>query len=388
MRPVILILIEHYLPGTRAGGPVRSVSNLVEALGDSFEFRILTSDHELDESEPYPDIEAGKWYPVGKAQVRYLKIEERRLFAFGEIIRRTPHDLLLLESIFERMSIFALVLRRVGGLKHGAVLITPRGHLGRGALEQKFVKKAGFLAVVRPLGLYSGLHWYATSAAERDEIVREFGPGEAARIRIIPNLPSTPITSALTVHLPKQPGSLRIVFLSRISRKKNLHFALETLREMSENVEFDIYGPLEDDIYWAECQAIVATLPTNIRVQYRGFVPFEQTIAVINGYHLFYLPTLHENYGHVIAEALAAGCPVLISNRTPWNDLEDFGAGWALPLDDQPAFSLVLKQMCALNDVDFAARREQVAKYLRQHPAASETGALFRTLFDELIARD
>jgi len=384
-KKTILIVIEHYLPGTRAGGPVRSISNLVEALGDTFDFCILTCDHDNDETETYPGIEAGVWYPVGKAQVRYLNARERQLFALGDIIRRTPHDLLLVESILERMSIFALVLRRLGRLGRVPILITPRGHLGAGALAQKFAKKASFLAVVRPLGLYNGLHWYATSEAEREDIVREFGPGEAPRIRVIPNLPSHATVAGYIVRPPKCAGALRVVFVSRISRKKNLHFALDSLRRLHGNVEFDIYGPIEDAHYWAECQSIIATLPTHIRVQYRGFVPFDQTIAVISGYHLFYLPTLHENYGHVIAEALSAGCPVLISDQTPWNEIEQFGAGWALALEDRMSFTRVLNQVCAMDESDFSAQLERVADYMRQHTAKSETAALFSALFKELI---
>ena len=48
---------------------------------------------------------------------------------------------------------------------------------------------------------------------------------------------------------------------------------------------------------------------------------------------LFFFPAHGENYGHVIAEAMAAGCPVLISDQTAWRNLEEKGAGWDLPLD-------------------------------------------------------
>ncbi|MBK8032150.1 MAG: hypothetical protein IPK17_22260 [Chloroflexi bacterium] len=71
-KPTILILIGHYLPGTLTGGPVRSVANLVDWLGDEFDFRILTADRDQGDSAPYPQVRAGEWYSVGKAHVRYL----------------------------------------------------------------------------------------------------------------------------------------------------------------------------------------------------------------------------------------------------------------------------------------------------------------------------
>ena len=51
-------------------------------------------------------------------------------------------------------------------------------------------------------------------------------------------------------------------------------------------------------------------------------------------YHFFILPTLGENFGHVFIEALAAGCPLIISNRTPWLELEKKGIGWDIPLEN------------------------------------------------------
>lgn len=74
----------------------------------------------------------------------------------------------------------------------------------------------------------------------------------------------------------------------------------------------------------------------------------------LSAYDLFLLPTLGENYGHVIHEALLAGCPVLISNRTPWRNLEALGIGWDLPLEDPEQFRTVL-QYCL--DMDSATYR-------------------------------
>ena len=50
------------------------------------------------------------------------------------------------------------------------------------------------------------------------------------------------------------------------------------------------------------------------------------------------LPTLGENFGHVISEALVGGCPVIISDQTPWRDLEKEQVGWDIDLNDEVSF--------------------------------------------------
>ena len=55
-RVTVLVFIGYYLPGYKAGGPVRSIANVVETLGDEFEFRIVTSDRDLLDEVPYPGI--------------------------------------------------------------------------------------------------------------------------------------------------------------------------------------------------------------------------------------------------------------------------------------------------------------------------------------------
>ena len=74
--------------------------------------------------------------------------------------------------------------------------------------------------------------------------------------------------------------------------------------------------------YWEKCQRIIDDLPENIQVKYNGTIGHEKVVREMASHDLFFLPTLGENFGHVIFEALAAGCPILISDQTPWRNLE------------------------------------------------------------------
>ena len=101
---------------------------------------------------------------------------------------------------------------------------------------------------------------------------------------------------------------------------------------------FDVYGPIEDQSHWDICKGIIDKTPSNIQINYCGAVEPDNIAATFDCYDLFLFPTLGENYGHVIAESLTVGTPVLISDRTPWRNLQEDRMGWDLSLDNEEGF--------------------------------------------------
>ncbi|MBZ5586525.1 MAG: glycosyltransferase, partial [Acidobacteriia bacterium] len=156
-------------------------------------------------------------------------------------------------------------------------------------------------------------------------------------------------------------------------------------------VDFDIYGPIEDGSYWQECQNLIGRLPTNIQVQYKGMIPHRQVYTALSRYDLFLFPTLGENFGHVIAEALLAGCPVLISDQTPWLGLEGMGVGWDRPVSEPARFREVLQRCLSMGPEEHAAMRARAARFGAKRandPAVIEQNrALFRCAL-EFAAKD
>ena len=219
-----------------------------------------------------------------------------------------------------------------------------------------------YIAVAKVLGLYKGAVWQASSEHEEADIREWFG--NDAQVVIAPNLP--PVINAADepkAAKGKIKGCLKIIFLSRISRKKNLDGALKMLNGLKGKVEFRIYGPMEDKIYWAECQKIINSLPENIKVKYCGSVKHDQVGAVMREHDLFLFPTLGENFSHVILEALCGECPILISDQTPWRDLEEKGVGWDLPLSKPDIFQEVLQRCVDVNDEEYVKWSELARKY-------------------------
>lgn len=336
-KPVVLTFVSNYLPGYKGGGPIRSISNIVDALGDEFHFRVVTADRDFGDEHPYEIArDETAWKQVGKAEVLYLPPSGRGFRDISRILRNTSHDLLYLNSFFNPdFTIKPLLARRLAGDGDKSCLVAPRGEFSPAALAVKPWKKRPYIAVAKAIGLYSGVTWEASTEYDATEIRSTIGP-RAGEIRIAMNIPDAPAVAALkgAEHLPRQNGEpLRICFVSRVAAKKNVDFAIEILDSIPIPVRFRIYGPIQDRQIYQQCQRLIAKLPRHVEVSFMGAVSHADVPRVFAQNDLFLFPTGGENYGHVIAESLAAGTPVLISDRTPWRNLASSGVGWDLPLE-------------------------------------------------------
>ena len=290
-RPRILITLDHYLPGYRFGGPIRTVSNLVDHLGDAFEFSIVTADRDLGDDRPYPDVQVNTWQTLGSSRVFYRTGRNRGVRGWVRLLRETPHDLLYLNSVFSRVTVLLLFLRRLGAIPRRPTILAPRGELSPGAMQFKQWRKRGFLKVAKRLGLFHGLVWQASSDLERGEILHTVNGARPMQVAVAVDLPPR-IPAALPSRREKTPGEARIVFVSRLARKKNLHVALQLIAKVEGRVVFDIYGPREDTQDWSECAAIMATLPSSVAATYCGEVEPRDVRQVFARYDLFLFPTL------------------------------------------------------------------------------------------------
>jgi glycosyltransferase involved in cell wall biosynthesis len=366
-KPTILIIAGHYLPSTKAGGAMRAIINLIDYLGDEFNFRVLTTDRDLGDTQPYPHIPTGVWLPMSKALVHYLSPQEQRWGKLREIICQTPHDLRCHNSFFFALNVKVYMLDTLRQLPPAPTILGPQGEFSPGALAQKWLKKKLYLTFGR--WQYRRVIWHAAGALESEDIRRMMGAN--AQVIFASNLP-TLIPTTTYPQPEKLAGSLRVVFLSRLARMKNVDFVLRTLAQVTCPLHLDIYGPIEDAVYWAECQSLMAQLPPHIQVKYCGAVAPDQTLEVFARYHVFFFPTLGENFGYVVLESLLAGCPVLISDQTPWQDLTEKDCGWVFPLANPASFAQTLEKVAAL-DQNAWDRLGQAAKDYAQHYLAAST---------------
>jgi glycosyltransferase involved in cell wall biosynthesis len=118
-----------------------------------------------------------------------------------------------------------------------------------------------------------------------------------------------------------------------MNRKKNFEFGIKALCHcnLSKPVELRLYGPPEDQEYLNE-MLMHDGENDRVSIRYMGSLNHDELSAQYLASHFLLLPTLHENFGHSIAEAWAHGCPTLIADTTPWRGLEEKGVGrvWSL----------------------------------------------------------
>lgn len=389
-KPVVLVVVGHYRPGYKAGGILRSVENMVLHLRGDFEFRIITSDRDLGDEQPYPGLRPHAWHPVGGAQVYYLSPAERSLRALRRLVNGTPHDLLFLNSYFESLGVKLLAARWCRRLHRRPVLLAPRGEFAWASLRQKYPKKRCFMWGARLVGLHRGVVWMASSAFEVEEIRAALAVPPSA-VHVAPDLPGfDPAAGEETPDGTPRRGAegLRIIFLSRISPEKNLDFALRVLARVRCPVAFDIVGPLENAGYWAECEKLLPALPPHVTVAVRGSITPAQVLETLRSYDLLFLPSGGENYGHVIAEALSVGTAALISRNTPWRNLADLGLGWDLPLEDPDAFVRVIEEQGRIDPRIRQERRAGIRTALRKLVASSGVVETNRRLLQLAIDPD
>lgn len=353
-KPRILVICNYYLPGYKTGGGLRTLVNMIENFKGNYDFYVIARDNDGD-GIPYKNIKNAEWNNVEDAQVFYLQKENVGFSKLRELILNVKPDVIYLNSVFSTLTVFFLVLRRLKLIPEIKIVLAPEGELSDGALQFKSYKKIPFVKLVKGLGLYRNLIWKTTAELEKQETERFKGSG--GHIFIAPNLPSRELLKGYRQDLKpkKMSGEAKMIFLSRFMRKKNFKWLTDNLKNFRENLTIDIYGPLEDEPYWKETQASIKELPENIKVEYKGLLEYENVTAKLLEYHFFILPTLGENFGHVFIEALAAGCPLLISDRTPWLELEKKNIGWDLPLEEPALWFDKLSHCISLDEVSYTA---------------------------------
>lgn len=341
----ILIVMGGFFPGKAYGGPPVSVDNFCTLMSED-ECYIVTRDHDLSEKERYSSIYDG-WNNRGNCKVLYLSDKQFNINSFRDVILEIGPDVIYLQGLFQSCVLPCLYLAKKNHIK---IILAPRGELCAGALSMKKWKKIPYIEMIRSFGLVKNIHLQSTSD-EETEAIRRLIKADNTHIHRLDNVPSIPKTDY--PRREKFAGEGRFVYLSRIHPKKNLLSAINYFKYINGNAEFDIYGPIEDYEYWNKCQKAILELPNNVTVNYKGLVEHNQVHEVFSWYDAFIFPTLSENYGHVIAECLLVGTPVIVSDQTPWKHLMANGLGWDIGINDNEAFIDAINNIINTDRIDF-----------------------------------
>jgi len=378
VRPKVIILIGAFWPGHESAGPNLSVKAMCVSLSDEVEFFLVARDRPFGAAEPM--VATGEWRDLGWAKIHYLTVGSKGAEGLAQLLRDTPHDLLFVNGFFDReFTIPAMLARRFGKAPRTPVVISPRGEFSSGALGLKNARKGLYMALVRLLGLAKQVTFHVTSEEEEADTRKLFPSNRIERITNVRPLFPLP---------PYLPGNLfRLAFLGRISPVKGLDVALDALALVTERVDFTIYGPVSDTAHWARCEELIAALPANVTAHRDGELTNDAVPVAMAAQDLMFMPSRSENFGHAIFEALCAGTPVLIGDRTPWQDLEAAKAGFDIPLPNPAALAAAIDRLAAMSPADYAQWRAGARAMAERFVAGSTARADMARLFLALTGR-
>ncbi len=346
----ILIFIDWFTPAFRAGGPIKSIYNFATLLSETYDIYIYTSDRDMGMKHSFEKIALNQWVNVAPSiHVLYNTPNNFVKSNIKKAIETVEPNFIYINSMYSKHFSIDVLLQK-DKFKNIKFIVAPRGMLKDSALAFKPLKKKLFLSLAKIRGFYNNVYFHATDATEADDIKKNI-LRDSSVIEEVGNCPAKPEIEFQGIE--KKINFLKIIFIGRIHPIKNLHFLLGILQKVKANVELNIVGVLEDNDYWKTCNSLIQQMPSNIKAVYKNeMTPFELE-NYLKEHHVLVLPTQGENFGHAIYESLSVARPVIISDQTPWLNLEKHDAGWDIPLKNKEQFLQKIEHVASLEQLGF-----------------------------------
>lgn len=295
------------------------------------EVTVLTTDSNGDVGQPPLDVPLDCPVEQDGYQVRYFHCSPFRRYKFSLDLLRWLYqhagefDLAHIHALFSPVSTAAATIARARRLPY---ILRPLGTLDPADLQKKKQLKRLYVALFERSNLAGAAAIHFTSQQEA-KISERFGV--VTRDLVIPlgvNLPAAGASPPLPL-----PSSLRVLFMSRIEPKKGLDLLLPALESLlAEKVDFHFIlagSNPQDSEYEAKIRARIQASPLGQFTTVTGFVSGEVKATLLREADVFVLPSYYENFGIAVAEAMAAGTPVVISDRVHiWEEVQHAEAGW------------------------------------------------------------
>lgn len=374
----ILIFVRYYLPGYGSGGPVISIANMVKVLNHSYDFYIVCLSNDFGEKKAYKNVSGLSWKNFGGAKVLHLN---KYKFAFAgslSIIQKLEPNIVYCNSFLDPF--FTFIPLFYYQKKEIKLIVAPRGELTPGALSLTALKKKFYIYIFMKSFILNKLTWHASTENELNQISSNIGIS-SKNIYVAKDIALFDESKPKFKKPYKEFNKLKIVYIARVTPVKNLMYILEVLKFCDSDIVFDIYGAVDEKKYWDQCKKKINSLPKNISVNYFGVISNELVIQTLSEYHLFFLPTLGENFGHSIFEALSVGMPVLISDQTLWTEIVNNCNYAAISLKDQRKYVDFIKHLSMMDNDEFNDLNSHAAKMFNKHMSSSDQTTAYNELF-------
>jgi glycosyltransferase involved in cell wall biosynthesis len=308
----ILHVVPTYYPAVRYGGPIRSVHGLAAALAArGHDVHVYTTSVDGDRDLDVPD---GQAVDLNGVSVHYFRVPALRRLYWSPVLRRAlrktvgSFDIVHLHSVFLWPMWAAARQAARAGVPY---FVAPRGMLIRDMIQRKNRwLKAAWISLIERETFIGAAGVHSTAELEREELLSFGWP--LSEIALIANGVDIP-----AIHSPRAAGPFArlpasyVLFLSRISWKKGLDRLLTAWQEVPD-LTLVIAGN-DDEGYLPQLQALAKSLGVSDRVLFAGAVSDEHKWGLYADAELLVLPSYSENFGNVVAEAMAMSCPVVVS---------------------------------------------------------------------------
>ncbi len=219
----LFIFIENFYPAYKGGGPIQSVTNLILSLKSNYKIYVVTSAFDLQSDVVLDKINPNSWNEIELPGANFnimVWYAQNVTYHFYTTLFKNKPDILYFNGIFS----YNLFLKPLLALKfstaHPKIIICPRGMLQKGALANNSFKKIIYLKTINTIRLVNKAIWHATNEEEKQDVIKYFPLNNG--VFIAANIPKKPLGEIAI--LQKQPGRLRLVYLSLITEKKIFFF--------------------------------------------------------------------------------------------------------------------------------------------------------------------
>lgn len=312
----ILHVVPTYYPAVRYGGTIPAVHELAKAQAASgCEVQIFTTDVD---GPGVLNVPLAQPVSMDGVTVWYFRTGlGRRLYRspdMGRALRTKLHafDIVHLHSVFLWPTMCAARMARA---RRKPYVLTPHGMLAGDLIQRKsrLIKRA-WIETFERRNLRAAAAVHVTSDLEEEELRKlGFGP---LRIVKVPNGVSFPEPGGAgdgDVACPDGAGGRDyILFLGRVNWKKGLDRIIPAMAHIDESAELIVAGH-NDEGYQSSLEAMAQKVGVAGRVRFIGPVQGAQKWRLIAGARLLVLPSYNENFGIVVLEAMAVGCPVVVT---------------------------------------------------------------------------
>lgn len=314
--------VVHYIPSIdrTSGGVGAYMQLLAKELGELVELHVITH-HSTNMLE------------IPNAQVHFIANGIKRFFQMKKewcsLLNGLEPDIVHENCCWMPGSAFTQKWAQMLGYK---VVLTPHGMLEPWIMARHYwMKKIPALLLYQKAAIVNADRLHATAESEKENL-----------LKLNYNNKITVIANGIDVDSIQMKQSWKrnkeILFLSRVHVKKGINFLIEAIAALKEELKgyrINIAGEGEES-YIYELKQMAYKLGVGEQIHFIGGVYGNRKWELFRDADLFVLPTHSENFGIVVAEALACGTPVITTKGTPWGELETENCGWWTEVGTNP----------------------------------------------------